>query len=139
MPPTAQDHVARYADMLAAMGTEPRLRIVRLLLTVHPTGMIAGDIGTELDMPPSTLSHHLERLKREGVVKVRRERTFLWYTANADALEDLLQFLFAECCTRCCAVASGSIRRGSPRKSQNPGARARSPPLRSRHHEHRQH
>jgi DNA-binding transcriptional ArsR family regulator len=90
--------------MLAAMGTKPRLRIVRLLLTAHPGGMIAGDIATELDMAPSTLSHHLERLKREGVVKVRRERTFLWYMANADVLEDLLQFLFAECCTRCSAV-----------------------------------
>lgn len=109
MPLAAQDHVARYADMLAAMGTEPRLRIVRLLLTAHPTGMIAGAIGTELDMAPSTLSHHLERLKREGVVKVRRERTFLWYTANADALEDLLQFLFAECCTRCRAVDPSRI------------------------------
>lgn len=109
MPPAPQDHVARYADMLAAMGTAPRLRIVRLLLTAHPTGMIAGDIGTELDIAPSTLSHHLERLRREGVVKVRRDRTFLWYTANADALEDLLQFLFAECCTRCCAVDPARI------------------------------
>ena len=104
MASATEDHVARYADMLAAMGTEPRLRIVRLLLTAYPTGMIAGDIGSELDIAPSTLSHHLERLKREGVVKVRRERTCLWYTANADALEDLLQFLFAECCTRCAAV-----------------------------------
>jgi DNA-binding transcriptional ArsR family regulator len=110
MPSATQDHqVARYAEMLAAMGTEPRLRIVRLLLAAHPTGMIAGDIGNELDIAPSTLSHHLERLRREGVVKVRRERTFLWYTANADALEDLLQFLFAECCTRCCAVDPARI------------------------------
>ena len=52
MASAAEDHVARYADMLAAMGTEPRLRIVRLLLTAHPTGMIAGDIGTELDIAP---------------------------------------------------------------------------------------
>ena len=109
MPSATQDHVARYAEMLAAMGTEPRLRIVRLLLTAHPGGMIAGDIGTELDIAPSTLSHHLERLKREGVVKVRRERTFLWYTANADVLEDLLQFLFAECCTRCNAIDPGRL------------------------------
>lgn len=109
MPSVAPDHVTRYADMLAAMGTEPRLRIVRLLLAAHPTGMIAGDISGELDMAPSTLSHHLERLRREEVVKVRRDGTFLWYTANAEALEDLLQFLFAECCTRCCAVDPGRI------------------------------
>src|SRR5262245_15936489 len=88
------------ADMLAAMGAEPRLRIVRLLLTSHPTGMIAGDIGSELDITPSTLSHHLERLKREHVVSVRRQGTFLWYSANTEALERLLRFLFAECCTR---------------------------------------
>jgi len=40
----------RYADMLAAMGTEPRLRIVRLLLSAHPEGMVVGEIGTELDI-----------------------------------------------------------------------------------------
>jgi len=95
--------VARIADMLAAMGTEPRLRIVRLLLAAHPTGMVAGELGDELGLAPSTLSHHLDRLKREGVVRVRREGTFLWYTANTAALEELLRFLYAECCTRTCA------------------------------------
>ena len=105
MAAVTPDKVTHYADMLAAMGAEPRLRIVRLLLSAHPTGMIAGDIGTELDIAPSTLSHHLDKLKREEVVKVRREGTFLWYTAHAEALEDLLQFLFAECCTRNCCVS----------------------------------
>ena len=99
------DTVTRFADMLAAIGAEPRLRIVRLLLAAHPAGMIAGDIGAELDIAPSTLSHHLDRLKREEVVRVRREGTFLRYTANAEGLEDLLQFLFAECCTRNCCVS----------------------------------
>jgi ArsR family transcriptional regulator, arsenate/arsenite/antimonite-responsive transcriptional repressor len=99
------DNVARYADMLAAMGAEPRLRIVRLLLAAHPTGLIAGDISTELEMTPSTLSHHLERLKREEVVHVRRDGTFLWYTANTSALEQLLQFLYAECCTRTTGIS----------------------------------
>ena len=99
------DTVAHYADMLAAMGAEPRLRIVRLLLAAHPTGMVAGNIGTELTIAPSTLSHHLERLKREKVVKVRRDGTCLWYTANAQALEGLLQFLFAECCQNNCCVS----------------------------------
>ena len=104
MAPITPEHVTHYADMLAAMGAEPRLRIVRLLLSAHPAGMIAGDIGAELEITPSTLSHHLDRLKREEVVTVRREGTCLWYMANADALEDLLQFLFAECCTRNCCV-----------------------------------
>jgi len=105
MAPITSENVARYADMLAAMGAEPRLRIVRLLLAAHPTGLIAGDISTELDITPSTLSHHLDRLKREEVVTVRREGTFLWYIANTAALEDLLQFLFAECCTRTTGIS----------------------------------
>src|SRR5262249_761227 len=92
--------IARYADMLAAMGTEPRLRIMRLLLTAHPDGLVVGDIGNELDIPSSTLSHHLEKLKHEDLVRVRREGTFLRYSANTTALQELLGFLYAECCTR---------------------------------------
>ena len=90
--------------MLAAMGAEPRLRIIRLLLSAHPDGMIVGDIGSELEISPSTLSHHLEKLKNEGLVVVRREGTFLWYSASTETLESLLGFLYAECCTRNKAV-----------------------------------
>lgn len=92
--------ILRYADMLSAMGTEPRLRIVRLLLSAHPDGLIVGDIAAELDMASSTLSHHLEKLKNEDLVNVRRDGTFLWYSANTGALQELLGFLYAECCTR---------------------------------------
>lgn len=98
------EQIARYADMLAAMGAEPRLRIIRLLLTACPDGMVVGEIGSELNIAPSTLSHHLEKLKNEELVKVRREGTFLWYSVNAQALEDILSFLYAECCTRNKAV-----------------------------------
>jgi DNA-binding transcriptional ArsR family regulator len=101
--------VARYADMFSAMGTEPRLRIMRVLLASHPDGMIAGDIGAELDIPPSTLSHHLDKLKNEDLVKVRREGTFLWYSANAEGLQELLGFLYAECCTRNKAIEPRAI------------------------------
>ena len=99
----------RYADMLSAMGTEPRLRIVRLLLSAHPEGLVVGDIGSELEIPSSTLSHHLEKLKHEDLVSVRREGTFLWYSANAEALQELLGFLYAECCTRNKAVEPQKI------------------------------
>jgi ArsR family transcriptional regulator, arsenate/arsenite/antimonite-responsive transcriptional repressor len=101
--------ITAFADMLSAMGTEPRLRIVRLLLTAHPDGMVVGDIGRELDIAASTLSHHLDKLKNENLVLVRREGTFLRYAANADALRDLLAFLYAECCTRSKAVAPESV------------------------------
>jgi ArsR family transcriptional regulator len=92
--------ITRYADMLSAMGTEPRLRIMQLLLSAHPEGLVVGEIGSELEIPNSTLSHHLEKLKNEDLVRVRREGTYLWYSANAGALEALLGFLYAECCTR---------------------------------------
>ena len=63
--------ITRFADMFSAMGTEPRLRIMRLLLSAHPDGMVVGDIAGELDIPNSTLSHHLDKLKNEELVKVR--------------------------------------------------------------------
>lgn len=108
-----QPDIARYADMLAAMGTEPRLRIMRALLSAHPDGLRAGDLGTELDIPASTLSHHLDRLKNEGLVNVRRESTYLWYSARIEALQELLGFLYAECCTRNRAVQPESIVRAA--------------------------
>ena len=92
--------VARYADMFSAMGTEPRLRIMQLLLSAHPDGLVVGDIQEELEIPNSTLSHHLEKLRAEDLVNVRRESTFLRYTANTEVLRELLSFLYAECCTR---------------------------------------
>jgi DNA-binding transcriptional ArsR family regulator len=95
-----QDPIPRFADMLAALGTETRLRIMRLLLAAHPDGLVVGEIGAELGVPASTLSHHLEKLKNEGLVTVRRESNFLRYQANTPALQEILGFLFAECCTR---------------------------------------
>lgn len=112
----ASGRIVRYADMFSAMGAKPRLRIMRLLLSAHPEGMIVGDIGSELDISSSTLSHHLEKLRREDLVKVRRDGTFLWYTANTGALQELLGFLYAECCTRNKAI--------EPRKIVNTGGRA---------------
>jgi ArsR family transcriptional regulator len=97
---TKSDAAPKFAAMLAAMGAEPRLRIMRLLLSAHPQGMTAGAVQSELGIPASTLSHHLDRLRREDLVKIRRDGTFLWYSANAEALRELLEFLYAECCTR---------------------------------------
>jgi ArsR family transcriptional regulator, arsenate/arsenite/antimonite-responsive transcriptional repressor len=103
------EEVSRFADMFAAMGSEPRLRIMRLLLSAHPDGMVVGEIGTELEVTASTLSHHLEKLKNEDLVRVQREGTFLRYSANTEVLEQLLGFLYAECCTRNKAVEPRKI------------------------------
>ena len=103
-PEADSERTARYADMLAALGAEPRLRILRLLLSAHREGMVVGTISQQLEIPASTLSHHLDKLKNEELVNVRRDGTFLWYTVNCDGLEELLGFLYAECCVRNQAV-----------------------------------
>jgi DNA-binding transcriptional ArsR family regulator len=90
----------QFAPKFAALGHEVRLAIVRLLLSANPHGLVVGQIQEELDIPPSTLSHHLDALQREGLVAVTREGTYLRYRADAVGLRDLLAFLYAECCTR---------------------------------------
>jgi DNA-binding transcriptional ArsR family regulator len=101
--------VAKYADMFSALGTEARLRIMQLLLSSHPDGLVVNEIQEELDIPSSTLSHHLDKLKNEGLVSVQRESTFLRYTANTAALQEILRFLYAECCTRSKALKRDEI------------------------------
>ncbi len=103
------DPTPRFADMLAALGAEPRLRVLRLLLAAHPTGLVVGDIQSELGIPASTLSHHLKRLEQEGLVAVQRQSAYLRYTADADGLRELLAFLMAECCTRTGAVKTEDV------------------------------
>jgi len=103
------ENVTRYADMFAAMGTESRLRIMQSLLSAHPEGLVVGEIMAELEISASTLSHHLDKLKHEGLVEVSREGTFLRYTANVEALQELLSFLYAECCTRNKAIKPKAI------------------------------
>ena len=107
--PGSLEQASRYADMFAAMGAEPRLRIMQLLLKAHPQGLVVGEIQSELGIPPSTLSHHLDKLRNEDLVRVRREGSFLWYTANTDSLQELITFLYAECCTRNKAIEPGEL------------------------------
>ena len=101
--------VTRSASRFAALGAEPRLEILRLLLSAHPDGMVVGEILEELGIPASTLSHYLEKLKIVALVTVRRDRQFLWYAADTEALRELLGFLYEECCTRSRAVAPEAI------------------------------
>jgi ArsR family transcriptional regulator len=103
------ENITRYADMFTAMGTESRLRIMQLLLSAHPDGMVVGEIQNELGISASTLSHHLDKLKNEDLVRVSREGTYLRYTASAEVLQELLTFLYAECCTRNKAIKPETI------------------------------
>jgi DNA-binding transcriptional ArsR family regulator len=101
--------IAKYADMFSAIGAEARMRIMQLLLAAHPDGLVVSEIQEELEIPNSTLSHHLDKLRSEDLVNVTRESTFLRYTANTEALQEILQFLYAECCTRNKALRPESV------------------------------
>lgn len=101
--------VVSSAQRFAALGAVPRVRILRLLLAAHPQGLNVGDLQGELKIPGSTLSHHLEKLKNENLVTVRRDRQFLWYAANTEVLKELIAFLYAECCSRSGAIQARSL------------------------------
>ena len=111
MKQASAEETSRFADMLAAMGAESRLRIMQLLLANHPDGMVVGEIQAELEVSASNLSHHLDKLKNEGLVDVEREGTYLRYRANTQTLQELLTFLFSECCARSKAISPGKIMR----------------------------
>jgi ArsR family transcriptional regulator, arsenate/arsenite/antimonite-responsive transcriptional repressor / arsenate reductase (thioredoxin) len=87
----------QYADIFAALGSEPRLEIIRLLFAAYPDVLTVGAIQAQLKIPHSTLSHHLEKLRVEGLVEVKRDRQFLCYCANTNTVEDLLSFLYNGC------------------------------------------
>ncbi|PIG92055.1 Clp protease [Gloeocapsopsis sp. IPPAS B-1203] len=87
----------RYADLFAALGSEPRLEIMRLLFAAYPQGMIVGDIQAKLQIPNSTLSHHLDKLRQEHLISSRKEKQYIWYSVNTKTIEDLLAFLFNSC------------------------------------------
>ncbi|MEM7713682.1 MAG: metalloregulator ArsR/SmtB family transcription factor [Cyanobacteria bacterium P01_A01_bin.68] len=87
------NQAAHYADMFAALGSEPRLEVMRLLFAAYPEEMIVGEIQEKVQIPNSTLSHHLEKLRNERLVIRRKQRQFLYYSANAEAMQDLLSFL----------------------------------------------
>ena len=108
--------VLKLAGMMAALGHEARLTIMRALLTAHPEGLVAGEIQDELGIPASTLSHHLDGLRQAGLVEQVREGKFQRYRAEADSLRALIDFLYAECCTRSRAVAPSTLTAIHPKK-----------------------
>ena len=105
----SSEDIDRYAEMFGAIGAGPRLRIMRVILSAHPDGMVVGDIQNETGVAGSTLSHHLDKLRNQGLIAVRRERTFLWYSVRIESLRELLSFLYAECCTRNRVIEPGAL------------------------------
>ncbi|HVY47952.1 MAG TPA: metalloregulator ArsR/SmtB family transcription factor [Minicystis sp.] len=90
----------RHAEQLAALGHPVRLRVLRFVVQAGDGGAAAGDIQAHVDMPASTLSHHLKRLVDAGLVTTRTEGTFHYYAAEYAALRRLTDYLWEDCCKR---------------------------------------
>ena len=96
----------RHAEQLGALGHPVRLAILRFVVQAGDEGAPAGDIQTRLDLPASTLSHHLKRLLDAGLLNSRSQGTFHYYTADYSVLRMLTDYLWEDCCKRgkssCC-------------------------------------
>ncbi len=96
------DHTAA---ALAALGHPARLDLFRLLVRAGPKGLLVGEIGAHLDMPLSTLAHHLRSLKQAGLVVQTRQGREVETRANTEAMRDIVDFLMSECCKGVPALA----------------------------------
>jgi DNA-binding transcriptional ArsR family regulator len=96
----------RHAEQLSALGHPLRLAILRFVVQAGENGAAAGEIQNHVDMPASTLSHHLKRLSDASLLKTRGEGTFLYYSADYAALRILTDYLWEDCCRKgkfgCC-------------------------------------
>ncbi len=111
------DELESAARAFAALGHGARLSIVRCLLRAHPLGRVAGEIRDELDIPASTLTHHLDALRHEGLISQTREGRFVRYLAGTDTLRALTDFLYSECCSVGAPALVTSIGTSPPQKS----------------------
>lgn len=85
-------------DALGALAHETRLSVFRMLVKAGPDGLIAGTIADNSGVPPSTMSHHLAKLERAGLVQSERDSRLIHYRADFPGMRRLLAFLMEDCC-----------------------------------------
>lgn len=83
---------------LGALAHESRLAVFRMLVTAGPQGLSAGEIAQQLSVSPSSLSFHLKDLSHAALVSARQEGRYVFYSANFDAMSELIGFLTENCC-----------------------------------------
>jgi DNA-binding transcriptional ArsR family regulator len=90
----------RHAEQLAALGHVARLSLLRTIVQAGPEGLSTTELQERLDIPWTTLSHHLDRLVDAALVTVRREGKFAYHSADYQALRAVTDFLWEDCCKR---------------------------------------
>lgn len=98
--------VEQHAEQLAALGHPIRLTILRFVVQAGRDGSSAGEIQGHVDLPASTLSHHLKKLCDARLLRSRGEGTFHYYSPEFSNLRALTDYLWEDCCRRggakCC-------------------------------------
>ncbi len=89
-----------YAEVLKALGSNARLNVIRLLIQYGENGCCVSDIQKEIGGAASTLSHHLDKLARFGLINSRKEAQWIFYSVNFEVLKELFNFLWQDCCSR---------------------------------------
>ena len=85
---------------LSALAQESRLSIFRKLVEAGTQGLSAGDISSELGIPPPTLSFHLKDLSQAGLVESQRDGRSIVYRASYTSMNQLIDYLKQNCCRR---------------------------------------
>ena len=81
-----------------SLASGVRLDVYRLLVKTGPQGLVAGEIATTLEIPPTNMSFHLKALTHAQLVTVVQEGRYQRYRANMALMHDLIAYLTAECC-----------------------------------------
>jgi len=86
------------ADCFAALGHPTRLALYRALVRAGDDGAPVGMLQEALDVPASTLTHHLQTLSRAGLVRQERDGRVLTTRADYKRMQGLVSFLTDDCC-----------------------------------------
>lgn len=115
------------ADAVAALGAlahEHRLALYRMLVARCPDGLAAGELAERLDVPPSSLTFHVQALMRAGLIRQRRNGRQLIYSVDFEAMNDLIGFLTENCCRGSARDCSDVCAPAAPRRQTPRGKRA---------------
>jgi DNA-binding transcriptional ArsR family regulator len=111
--------------MLSALSQETRLAVFRQLVEAGAEGMVVGEIGQALKVPPATLSFHLKELSHAGLIRSRQESRFIWYFANYESMNQLIAYLTQNCCRgqpEVCGIACTPETKAKPARRKKAAA-----------------